>query len=77
MWCKLAIITKSVYLIEIFQIVIVHQFKKYEENIVFWCFNFFFDFSYWYQNGNLFPDLVTIFIAVDKADQANGCLQVT
>ena len=34
------------------------------------------DYGYWYQNGNLFPDLVTIFIAVDKADQTNGCLQI-
>ena len=34
------------------------------------------DYGYWYQNGLLFPDLVSVFIAVDKATRENGCLQV-
>lgn len=34
------------------------------------------DYGYWYQNGVLFPDLVSVFIAVDKATKENGCLQV-
>ena len=33
-------------------------------------------FSYWYKNGCLFPDMGTVFIAVDKCDQENGCLKV-
>ena len=34
------------------------------------------DYGYWYQNGVLFPQLVSVSIAVDQATQANGCLQV-
>jgi len=34
------------------------------------------DYGYWYQNGVLFPDLTSAFIAVDKATKENGCLQV-
>ena len=34
------------------------------------------DYGYWYQNGLLFPDLASVMIAVDKATQENGCLQV-
>lgn len=34
------------------------------------------DYGYWYQNGVLFPDLVSVFIAVDPANRENGCLQV-
>jgi hypothetical protein len=34
------------------------------------------DYGYWYQNGVLYPDLVSVFIAVDRATKANGCLQV-
>jgi hypothetical protein len=34
------------------------------------------DYGYWYQNGVLYPDLVSIFIAVDPSTQENGCLQV-
>lgn len=34
------------------------------------------DYGYWYQNGILFPDLVSVFIAVDRATRENGCLQV-
>lgn len=32
--------------------------------------------SYWYQNTCLFPDLASVFIAIDKADVENGCLKV-
>lgn len=34
------------------------------------------DYGYWYQNGLLFPDLLSAMIAVDKATKENGCLQV-
>lgn len=34
------------------------------------------DYGYWYQNGVLFPDLVSVMIAVDPATKKNGCLQV-
>ncbi|UBZ05593.1 phytanoyl-CoA dioxygenase family protein [Salegentibacter mishustinae] len=34
------------------------------------------DYGYWYQNGLLFPDLISVMIAVDKATKENGCLQV-
>jgi ectoine hydroxylase len=34
------------------------------------------DYGYWYQNGVLFPDLVSAFIAVDPCTRENGCLQV-
>jgi ectoine hydroxylase-related dioxygenase (phytanoyl-CoA dioxygenase family) len=34
------------------------------------------DYGYWYQNGVLFPHLTSAFIAIDKATQENGCLQV-
>jgi ectoine hydroxylase len=34
------------------------------------------DYGYWYQNGVLFPLLTSAFIAIDKATQENGCLQV-
>ncbi|MBS1805183.1 MAG: phytanoyl-CoA dioxygenase family protein [Acidobacteria bacterium] len=34
------------------------------------------DYGYWYQNGVLFPDLTSAFIAVDRATRENGCLQV-
>jgi hypothetical protein len=34
------------------------------------------DYGYWYQNGVLFPQLTSAFIAVDPAVKANGCMQV-
>ncbi len=34
------------------------------------------DYGYWYQNGVLAPLLTSVFIAVDPANRANGCLQV-
>jgi hypothetical protein len=34
------------------------------------------DYGYWYQNGVLYPDLVSVFLAVDPATRENGCLQV-
>lgn len=34
------------------------------------------DYGYWYQNGLLFPDLLSVMIAVDRATKENGCLQV-
>ncbi|MFM8933944.1 MAG: phytanoyl-CoA dioxygenase family protein [Gemmataceae bacterium] len=34
------------------------------------------DYGYWYQNGVLFPQLCSLFIAVDPSRRENGCLQV-
>ena len=34
------------------------------------------DYGYWYNNGVLFPQLVSISIAVDPSTRENGCLQV-
>ena len=35
------------------------------------------DYGYWYMNGCLYPDMGTAFIAIDRCDEENGCLQVT
>lgn len=34
------------------------------------------DYGYWYQNGLIFPQLVSVSIAVDTATRENGCLQI-
>ena len=34
------------------------------------------DYGYWYQNGCLYPDMLSVMIAVDGADRENGCLEV-
>ncbi|XP_062522569.1 L-proline trans-4-hydroxylase-like isoform X2 [Corticium candelabrum] len=34
------------------------------------------DYGYWYMNGCLYPDMGTAFIAIDRCDEENGCLQV-
>ncbi len=34
------------------------------------------DYGYWYQNGVLYPDLCSAFIAIDSCTRENGCLQV-
>ena len=34
------------------------------------------DYGYWYYNGCLRPDLLSIMIALDKTDRNNGCLQI-
>ena len=34
------------------------------------------DYGYWYQNGVLYPHLVSVSIAVDPATKENGCLQM-
>jgi len=34
------------------------------------------DYGYWYENGCLFPDLASVFIALDPATRENGCLQL-
>jgi ectoine hydroxylase len=34
------------------------------------------DYGYWYNNGCLYPDLLSVAIAVDAATRENGCLQV-
>ncbi len=34
------------------------------------------DYGYWYQNGCLFPDMLSVAVAVDPQTRANGCMQV-
>jgi len=34
------------------------------------------DYGYWYENGVLYPDLVSVYIAVDPATKDNGCMKV-
>lgn len=34
------------------------------------------DYAYWYEMGNLYPDMATAFIAIDRATRANGCLKL-
>jgi ectoine hydroxylase-related dioxygenase (phytanoyl-CoA dioxygenase family) len=34
------------------------------------------DYGYWYNNNALYPDMASCMIAVDRAYQGNGCLQV-
>ncbi|XP_071111618.1 L-proline trans-4-hydroxylase-like [Haliotis cracherodii] len=34
------------------------------------------DYGYWYKNGILFPDMMSVFVAIDKCEKANGCLQI-
>ena len=38
-------------------------------------FSFHQDYAYWYDMGNLFPDMATVFVAVDPATRENGCLR--
>lgn len=34
------------------------------------------DYAYWYGMGNVFPDMGTVYIAVDRATRENGCLKL-
>jgi ectoine hydroxylase-related dioxygenase (phytanoyl-CoA dioxygenase family) len=34
------------------------------------------DYGYWYRHGYLYPDMASVFIAIDASTRANGCLQV-
>ena len=34
------------------------------------------DYGYWYQNGCLFPDMLSVAVAVDPQTRANGCMQM-
>ncbi|XP_076454697.1 L-proline trans-4-hydroxylase-like [Babylonia areolata] len=34
------------------------------------------DYGYWYKSGNLYPDMITVFTALDPCTEENGCLQV-
>ena len=34
------------------------------------------DYGYWYHNGCLKPDMLSIMIALDRSDKSNGCLQI-
>jgi len=39
-------------------------------------FNWHQDYGYWYNNGCLFPQMASVFIAIDPNSKENGCLQV-
>ncbi|RAP77434.1 phytanoyl-CoA dioxygenase family protein [Paenibacillus montanisoli] len=34
------------------------------------------DYGYWYDQGFIYPNMISVFIALDAATQENGCLQV-
>ncbi|XP_025112728.1 uncharacterized protein LOC112575239 [Pomacea canaliculata] len=34
------------------------------------------DYGYWYQNGCLFPDMLSVLIPIDPCGKINGCLEV-
>ncbi|MEM6842320.1 MAG: phytanoyl-CoA dioxygenase family protein [Bacteroidota bacterium] len=34
------------------------------------------DYGYWYNNGFLYPDMVSIMLALTEANRENGCMQV-
>ncbi|XP_033730973.1 L-proline trans-4-hydroxylase-like [Pecten maximus] len=34
------------------------------------------DYGYWYHNSCLFPDMMTVFVAIDKCTRSNGCLEI-
>ena len=34
------------------------------------------DYGYWYQNGCLYPDMLSVAIALEPATRENGCMQV-
>lgn len=34
------------------------------------------DYGYWYDNGFLMPDMLSVMVAVTRANKENGCLQV-
>ncbi|XP_070176082.1 L-proline trans-4-hydroxylase-like isoform X3 [Littorina saxatilis] len=34
------------------------------------------DYGYWYKNGCLFPDMLSLFLPIDPCRKENGCLQV-
>ena len=34
------------------------------------------DYGYWYDEGTLYPDFVTVTVALDRMDRANGCLKL-
>ena len=34
------------------------------------------DYGYWYDNGFLFPEMLSVMVAVTRANRENGCLQV-
>ena len=34
------------------------------------------DYGYWYQNGCLYPDMLSVAVAIDRATRENGCMQV-
>ena len=35
------------------------------------------DYGYWYNNGCLFPRMISVMVAIDTHTEENGCLQVS
>ena len=35
------------------------------------------DYGYWYNNGCLFPKMISVMVAIDRHTEENGCLQVS
>lgn len=34
------------------------------------------DYGYWYDQGFVFPHMISVFVAIDPANKQNGCLRV-
>jgi len=34
------------------------------------------DYGYWYKNGCLFPDMMSVFLPIDRSFKENGCLEI-
>lgn len=34
------------------------------------------DYGYWYYNGYLYPEMMTVFVALDPCTKQNGCLEI-
>ena len=49
---------------------------KHESHLQRHCYSPILHKSYWYKNGCLYPDMGTVFIAIDKCNLENGCLKV-
>src|SRR5437588_8792911 len=53
-----------------------HSKMSIKEPLTGGAWNWHQDYGYWYQNGCLFPDMASAFIAVDPNTPANGCKQL-
>ncbi|XP_069120790.1 L-proline trans-4-hydroxylase-like [Argopecten irradians] len=53
-----------------------HSKLLYKEPLTGGSFMWHQDYGYWYNNKCLFPDMMTVFVAIDKCSKSNGCLQI-